>query len=72
MNHGPGVVDDKSEGLPSSPNIYANVAKIQAYAVKWEDAWTSVNLFEEHSGRVSLSRRDVLNSGIEATSCKFS
>lgn len=33
MIHGPGVVDDQSEGLSSSPNIYANVAKIQAYAV---------------------------------------
>jgi hypothetical protein len=45
---------------------------MQAYAVKWEDAWTSVNLFEEHSAQVSLSRRDVLNSEIEVNSCKLS
>jgi hypothetical protein len=45
---------------------------MQAYAVKWEDAWTSVNLFEEHSAQASPSGRDVLNSEIEAIGCKLS
>jgi hypothetical protein len=58
--------------MSSSPNIYANVAKIQAYAVKWEDAWMGVNLFEEHSAQMSLSPRDVLKSGNEATGCNLS